>query len=77
MVLIAIAFSIEIVYIITIATRKQQRHYGETWRKRLIMERKTERQYWWDNLPKEIKTILNIPNFDAEIFKEITGIDVK
>ena len=35
-------------------------------------------QVWWNCLSEEDKkTILNIPNFDAEIFKEITGIDVK
>ena len=34
-------------------------------------------QDWWDKL-KDIdkKIILGIPNFDREIFKEITGIDV-
>ena len=33
---------------------------------------------WWGKLSIEAKeTIQNIPNFDAKIFKEITGIDVK
>ena len=33
---------------------------------------------WWKLLSNEAKeTIQNIPNFDAKIFKEITGIDVK
>ena len=35
------------------------------------------RQEWWESLSKEDKeTVLNLPNFDAKIFKEITGIDV-
>ena len=37
-----------------------------------------DRQVWWDSLPDcDKKTILSLPNFDAVIFKEITGIDVK
>ena len=36
-----------------------------------------EAQEWWDSLTKESKDIvMNLPNFDKEIFKEITGIDV-
>ena len=35
------------------------------------------RQKWWEDLSKEEKeSILNLPNFDTNIFKEITGIDV-
>ena len=34
-------------------------------------------QDWWDKLKDtDKKIILGIPNFDREIFKEITGIDV-
>ncbi len=34
-------------------------------------------QEWWENLcPTNKDAILSIPNFDREIFKEITGIDV-
>lgn len=34
-------------------------------------------QAWWDNLHDEDKEIVKaIPNFDAEVFKEITGITV-
>ena len=37
-----------------------------------------ERQEWWDGLTKERKNIvMSLPNFDKNIFKEITGIDVK
>ena len=33
---------------------------------------------WWKNTPEEQqKIIMSIPNFDKEIFKEITGIDVE
>lgn len=33
---------------------------------------------WWDALTDENKEIIkSIPNFDAEIFKEITGIEIK
>ena len=36
-----------------------------------------KRQRWWDKLADEYKEcIKSIPNFDAKIFKEITGIDV-
>lgn len=35
-------------------------------------------QEWWESLCSTDKNIiLSIPNFDAEIFKEITGIDVR
>ena len=34
-------------------------------------------QDWWDTLSEEQKKIIkSLPNFDAEIFKEITGIEV-
>ena len=36
------------------------------------------RQAWWNSLRYcDKKTILSLPNFDAVIFKEITGIDVE
>lgn len=31
---------------------------------------------WWEENPKEHKRFLELPGFDAEIFKEITGIDI-
>ena len=41
-------------------------------------EREKQRQKWWDRLcSKEKEFILGLPNFDAAIFKECTGIDVK
>lgn len=34
-------------------------------------------QLWWDSLSDPEKNIIkSLPNFDAEIFKEITGIDI-
>jgi len=34
-------------------------------------------QTWWDNLTDNERNIVkSIPNFDSEIFKEITGVDV-
>ena len=36
-----------------------------------------EKQEWWDSLTKEKKdSVMSLPNFDKNIFKEITGIDV-
>ena len=34
-------------------------------------------QRWWDNLSESNRNVIrNMPNFDAEIFKEITGIRI-
>jgi hypothetical protein len=33
--------------------------------------------YWRDSSEEERQKVLNLPNFDAKIFKEITGIDVE
>ena len=35
-------------------------------------------QDWWDTLSEEQKKVIkSLPNFDAKIFKEITGIEVE
>ena len=35
-------------------------------------------QIWWNNLDdKKRNTIMDLPNFDAKIFKECTGIETK
>lgn len=40
------------------------------------IEKETKRQVWWDSLPdKEKEIVKNLPNFDKDIFKEITGIE--
>ena len=37
----------------------------------------SSRQKWWNDLNHyEQKTIVSIPNFDRDIFKQCTGIDV-
>ena len=37
-----------------------------------------DKQEWWDNLyDVEREEVMSLPNFDKEIFKEITGIEVK
>lgn len=37
-----------------------------------------DKAQWWQSLePSEKEAILSIPNFDADIFKGITGIDVR
>ena len=41
------------------------------------MSPKETAQHWWKSLGKEDKeAVLSLPNFDAEIFREITGINV-
>lgn len=40
--------------------------------------KKADMQKWWDSLSESDKnTVMNLPNFDANIFKECTGIDVR
>jgi hypothetical protein len=34
-------------------------------------------QIWWKDNPQRHQDFLSLPNFDAKIFKEITGIDVE
>ena len=42
------------------------------------VEKEAERQMWWDGLfDQEKKTVMSIPNFDKDIFKEITGIEIQ
>ena len=42
------------------------------------IEKETERQMWWDGLSNEHKNVvMSLPNFDKDIFKEITGITVE
>lgn len=40
-------------------------------------EQEADAQSWWNELQdEEKKEILSLPNFDAEIFKKITAIDL-
>ena len=42
------------------------------------IEKETGRQMWWDGLSdKEKETVMNLPNFDKDIFKEITLIEIE
>ena len=42
------------------------------------VEAENENQTWWNSLSEEGRQIvMNLPNFDKDIFKEITGIDVE
>jgi hypothetical protein len=44
---------------------------------KMINHDEKDRQYWYDNLTEEEQEIIKtMPNFNAEIFKEITGITV-
>ena len=41
------------------------------------IKKETGRQIWWNGLSiEDKKIIMNLPNFDKDIFKEITGIEV-
>lgn len=43
-----------------------------------VLDESESAQIWWNGLPEEKRQIIkNIPNFDTEIFKECTGIDVE
>ena len=64
-------------YDMTDEEKEQHTEYSVTGGFLKNIERERERQEWWDSLTKEGKYIvMNLPNFDKNIFKEITGIDV-
>ena len=43
-----------------------------------VLDESESAQIWWNGLPEEKRQIIkNIPNFDTEIFKECTGIDIE
>ena len=36
-----------------------------------------DKQAWWDNLSDSDKeSVMSLPNFDKDVFKEVTGIEV-
>ena len=42
------------------------------------IEEETGRQMWWDGLSDVQKdSVMQLPNFDKDIFKEITGISIE
>ena len=58
--------------------KKQHPEYSVTGGFLKNVEVEGERQEWWDGLTRENKDIvMSLPNFDKNIFKEITGIDVE
>ena len=65
-------------YDMTEEEKEQHPEYSVTCGFLKNIEREGERQEWWDGLTKERKNIvMSLPNFDKNIFKEITGIDVE
>ena len=65
-------------YDMTEEEKQQHPEYSVTGGFLKNIEREGERQEWWDGLTKESKdSVMSLPNFDKNIFKEITGIDVE
>ena len=64
-------------YSMTDEEKKQHPEYSVTGGFLKNIEVEGKKQEWWDSLTKEKKdTVMSLPNFDKDIFKEITGIDV-
>ena len=43
-----------------------------------VLEESECRQIWWNNLTEREKDVIReLPNFDTDIFEEITGIKIK
>ena len=58
--------------------KEQHPEYSTTGRFWREIEKESKRQERWNNLSDEDKdAVMSLPNFDKEIFKEITGIDVE
>ena len=59
-----------------------EKEENSTWKRtggylKIIEVTNEDKQKWWDNLDdEEQEEIKSLPNFDKEIFKEITGIEV-
>ena len=65
-------------YDMTEEEKEQHPEYSVTCGFLKNIEVEGEKQEWWDGLTKERKNIvMSLPNFDKNIFKEITGIDVE
>ena len=62
---------------ITDEEKKQHPEYKTTGGYLKEFDNSKNSQIWWDNLPEQEKAIVkSIPNFDPDIFKKCTGIDV-
>ena len=58
--------------------KKENPSYKATGGYLKIIEPMKSPQKWWNGLYKVEKNIvMSLPNFDADIFKKITGIEVK
>lgn len=56
---------------------KREHPKAETTGGYLKQEETANRQAWWDSISRRDKeSIVSIPNFDRDIFLQITGIDV-
>jgi hypothetical protein len=61
-------------------TKEEKEDDRDALRKENYLRVMSYRQAWrvyWHSINQEIKNLfLNLPNFDANIFKEITGVDI-
>ena len=65
-------------YNMTDKEKQQHPEYSVTCGFLKNIEVEGERQEWWDSLTKEKKdSVMSLPNFDKDIFKEITGITIE
>ena len=71
---------VEYVYSINMTNMEKKAHpeYKTTGGYLKVLDESDVAQKWWDSLSDSDREIIyNIPNFDADIFKECTGIDVR
>ena len=62
----------------TDAEKKEHPEYGTIGGYLYVDKSTADKQAWWDELGDQDKaTVKALPNFDADIFKEVTGIEVK
>jgi len=58
--------------------KKEHPEYNTTEGYLRVCDESETRQAWWDGLAESSKTlVMNLPNFDADIFEQCTGIKVK
>ena len=71
---------VEWVYEVDMTDEEKEQHptYETTGGYLKVLNESGHGQLWWDSLPEHEKEIIRaIPNFDAEIFFQCTGIRVK
>ena len=65
-------------YEMTDAEKEEHPEYGTIGGYLKVDKSTADKQAWWDALDDQDKaTVKALPNFDADIFKEVTGIEVK